>query len=409
MGMKVTNKYSGYSFVLLAGIGVSNIGDWIYLIAFNLIILDMTGSPLAVAVLYLLKPLAALFTNIWAGSLIDRLNKRSLMVWLDIIRAILVGMLPLCTSLSVIYSVVLLINMASAVFQPTSLSYITKLIPSADRNTFNSLRSLVDSGAFLIGPAVAGLLFMVSSPTTAVYLNGLSFLCSALLTILMPNLESGWRIKAGEKLLAFSVVRTDWKIVKEFSRHHHYVVLIYFLFSCVIVMTAAIDSLEAAFAKDVLRLTNQSYGLLVSIAGGGTIVGSVINTLISRRSNPFILMGSGSLFLSIGYLCFAFSDSFLIAALGFFVLSFSLAFANTGFYTFIQNNIPVQVMGRFSSIYGLVEAVLVILLTAAFGLLAHLVSIQLIVIAGASLLFILTIILCYQCQRSSVASQSSVG
>lgn len=38
-----------YSLLLLGGIGISNIGGWVYLIALNLIILNETGSPLAFA------------------------------------------------------------------------------------------------------------------------------------------------------------------------------------------------------------------------------------------------------------------------------------------------------------------------------------------------------------------------
>ena len=68
-----------YPLLLLAGIGISNVGGWIYLIALNLIVLDEWGSPLAVVILYVLKPVAALLTNGWAGSLIDRVNKRNLM------------------------------------------------------------------------------------------------------------------------------------------------------------------------------------------------------------------------------------------------------------------------------------------------------------------------------------------
>jgi len=70
-----------YPCLLLFGIGTSNIGDWIYLIALNVMMLDMTNSPLAVSGLYMIKPLAALCTNIWSGSLIDRINKRKLMMF----------------------------------------------------------------------------------------------------------------------------------------------------------------------------------------------------------------------------------------------------------------------------------------------------------------------------------------
>ena len=62
-------------------------------------VLAKTGSPLAVAILYILIPVATLVTDVWAGSLIDRLNKRTLMITLDNIRACLIFCLPFVDSL----------------------------------------------------------------------------------------------------------------------------------------------------------------------------------------------------------------------------------------------------------------------------------------------------------------------
>ncbi len=77
------NKWK-YPAILLTGIGIANIGDWIYLIALNLIVLNETQSPMAVVLLYLLKPAAGMVVNAWSGSLIDRVNKRNLMIILDL-------------------------------------------------------------------------------------------------------------------------------------------------------------------------------------------------------------------------------------------------------------------------------------------------------------------------------------
>lgn len=49
--------------LLLAGIGISNIGAWVYLISLNLMIFAETGSALAMAILYILAPVAAICTN----------------------------------------------------------------------------------------------------------------------------------------------------------------------------------------------------------------------------------------------------------------------------------------------------------------------------------------------------------
>jgi MFS family permease len=380
------------SLLLLLSIGLSNVGAWIFLIALNLIVLDETGSALAVGILYVLKPLAALCTNAWAGSLIDRLNKRRLMVILDVFRAVLVAVLPFISSLLLVYAVVFVINMGSAVFYPASMAYMTKLIPRKKRQRFNALRSLVDSGAFIVGPAIAGVLFIVGTPETAIFLNGAALLLSGVVTLFLPDVERG--AFEGPKKLSLDMIKEDLRVVWRFSLRRIYVMVVYFLFSCMLVLTAAVDSLEAAFSKEVLDLSNSTYGYLVSIAGAGYLAGAVVNTVIADKVRDVKLIAFGSVLVSAGYLVYSVSGGFKGAAIGFLLLSFSLAFAQTGFDTFIQERIPVKVMGRVSSVYGWIEGVLVIAATILIGAGAQLMSIRGVVAGGSLIMAAVTILLC---------------
>ncbi|WP_209976431.1 MFS transporter [Paenibacillus eucommiae] len=388
--------------MLLFGIGVSNIGAWIYFIALNLMVLNMTHSPLAVAALYMSRPLATLFTNLWSGSLIDRLNKRNLMVFLDVFRAILIGMLPWFSSIWCIYILVILINMAGSIFGPASTTYITKLIPAEQRPRFNSLNSLINSGAFLIGPAIAGLLFLVGSPIFAIYINAVALFVSGVITYLMPNLEKRTPIDIPGKKISLELIKKDWSIVFQFYRSYVYVMIICFLFgSLMVVMASAVDSLEASFAQLVLYLSESDYGILVSIAGAGIIVGAMVNTLIVKKIAISVMIGVGALGVCLGYIIYAFSDSFYIAAVGFFVLAFFLAFVNTGFTTFYQNNIPVDVMGRVGSLNEFFFAIGIIITTAILGVAAELFSIQIVVIAAVLVMLLLGVALCVCILRPS--------
>lgn len=368
-------------FIMLMAIGIANIGAWIYLIALNLLVLEMTGgSALAVAGLYLMHPASALLTNLWGGTLIDRMNKRSILVALDVFRAMLIGTLPFFTSLPAIYLMVFLIGMGSSIFQPASTTYITMLLDPSQRKRFNSFRSLMDSGAFLVGPAAAGLLFLIGTPSFALYINAAALLISALLTLLLPNLEKEHPIR---EPFSVHLLIIDWRIVKEFSRQNLGVMAVYLVFSSFLVMIAALDSLEAAFSITVLGLSEQQYGLLVSLAGLGIIAGSIVVWIGANQFPAAFLMASGSVLTAVGYLLYAVSSSFEGAASGFLVLAFFLAFANTGFQTYIQDNIPVAVMGRVISVYGLLEAAFLIVLTMLAGAAAELFSIRPVIICGS--------------------------
>ncbi|MCR8849449.1 MFS transporter [Rossellomorea sp. SC111] len=377
--------------LLLSGIGISSIGGWIYLIALNLIVLDEWGSPVAVVMLYVLKPVATLFTNGWAGSLIDRVNKRNLMAALDFFRAVLIAMLPFVSAEWWMYAIVLFINMGSAIFYPASMAYITTLIPRGNRQRFNALRGLIGSGAFLIGPGVAGLMFMLGTPTFALYINALALLLSGMITLFLPKLADGGPVHISG--INWEMVKADWRVVWGFSKKASYVMVLYVLFTCILVMTAVIDSLEAAFSKEVLQLSNSTYGYLVSIAGGGFVLGSLLNAALSHKLHHMHLMGVGSVVVSLGYIMYAFSYDFMTAAIGFTLLSFALAFATTGFETFYQEHIPVDIMGRVGSLYGLLEGVLVIILTILIGVGAEVVSVRTAVVAGSMVMLGVTLVL----------------
>lgn len=403
-----------YPALLLFGIGTANFGAWIYLIAINLIVLEMTHSPFAVAGLYMVKPLASVITNAWAGSMIDRMNKRNLMIALDIFRAIMIALLPFASSLWLIYALVLLINVASSIFEPASFTYITKLIPSEHRQRFNALRSLIDSGAFLIGPAIAGILFMLGTPAAAIFINAGALFISGLVTMALPNLDKNITAEENTAKLSWSTIREDWKVVIVFSRKQNFIMLLFFLFNCLMVMSAAVDSQEASFAKSVLSLTDSEYGFLVSIAGAGIVGGAIVNAIFAEKLSVSLLIGIGSLMVAVGYLIYAFSSVFHVAAAGFFILAFALAFANTGFQTFTQDHIPVEIMGRLISIYALFEALLTIIFTAILGVIAQMISIRIAVISAVCLMFGIALLVFIWCiyrekQKEYAFKQVSAG
>lgn len=382
--------------LLLGAIGIANIGEWIYMIALHLLIFQETGSVLAVTAVYMLRPAAALLTNSWSGSLIDRLNQRKVMISLDISRAILIACIPfalLSGHLLTLYVMVFLIQMAQAMFHPASMVYMTGLIPANNRKRFNAIRSLLQSGGFLLGPAAAGLLFLIGTPVFSIYINAICLFVSALLTMCLPNLL---KQDADQKRFSLSMLKEDAKLVLRFSLTSRQVMAVYLLFSAAItVLPTAIDSLETAFAKEVLLLTDTQYGLLVSIAGVGIIAGAGLNSVIVERLPVSIMLGIGSLFVACGYFIYAFSSTLFAAAVGFFILAFFLAFANTGFMTFYQTNIPVEVMGRVASFYALVEAILTIMMTGFSGGLAHVLSIRTSVVTGCVCMLLVCLLLCF--------------
>ncbi|MGI1822534.1 MFS transporter [Exiguobacterium sp. TRN 1102] len=135
-------------------------------------------------------------------------------------------------------------------------------------------------------------------------------------------------------------------------------------------------------------LSESRYGFLVSIAGIGIIVGSLINSRWSHRLSLSFCIGFGAIMTPVGYLLFAGSSSFTMASIGFFILTFALAFANTGFLSFYQHQVPIEIMGRFSGVINVAESLFVILLTFGIGLLAEMVGIRPVYLAFSIVFFL---------------------
>lgn len=380
-----------YPLMLLGGIGISNVGGWVYLIALNLIILNDTGSPLAIAFLYILGPIATMCSNTWAGSLIDRVNTRQLLIGLDFFRALCIALIPFLPSLTYVYIIVFIINMGSAIFEPTSMVYMTKLIPEEYRQRFNALRSFINSCGSLIGPAIAGILFWMGTPYTAIYVNAVALFFSALIIMMLPNINTINKLLERQRF-TWDMIKNDFKVVFNFSKDYTYVTKIYLLFSGTTIFMTAIDSLEAAFAKGVLLISDTDYGFLLSVFGTGIIIGSTINSVFSKQLAVNILIGFGTISTSIGYIIFYSSSGFFSAAPGVFLIGFAVTFANTGYLTFYQKYIPVKMMGRFVSIFSVVEAGFIVALTILIGLASELTSIRPVGLIGSFAFFLLGVL-----------------
>lgn len=258
---------------LITSMFFASIGEWIYFIALNIRVLDLTDSAFAVSGLYLIMPIAMLLTNSWTGSVVDRINIKRLLFVLSSIRAVFVICIVFLTDLWLIYSLSLLLQMAASIHHITEMVYITRLIPKEEQKQFNGWRSLAQSSGFVIGPSIAGGLFIIGSVETAIAVNGIILLFLAIIYTLLPTTKA---IETN-KCISFNTFVEDWQITIKFALKHRYVAVIFLINSLFIVIITSIDSLEAAFSIQILQLSEASYGVLVTVAGIGFIMGSLVN------------------------------------------------------------------------------------------------------------------------------------
>lgn len=379
------------SYLLLFGLGISTLGDFIYLVAINVLVLNLTGSAAAVAGLWIIGPLTSMFTKFWSGSLIDRMNIRRIMIGTDLLRAVIVAIIPFLNYIWLIYASLIILSIAKSFFGPASITYITNVVTPKERKQFNSFRSLITSGAFLIGPAISGMLLLFFTVHLSIWINSFSFVLSAVMLFLLPNINKEVTVKSATKL-NLSMLRDDWNEVIQFSKKNIYVVQVYFLAQFFMVIALGMDSQEIVFTQRVLGLSETDFGLLISITGVGSVLGATTVSMIAKRLSIKSLMCIGYLMVSLGYLIYAFSFSFWSVAIGFIILGFFNSFSNTGFMTFYQNNVPVKTIGRISSIYGIFQSFLQVIFILVIGFTGDVIPVRYSIIAASTLMLIVSLL-----------------
>ncbi|WP_010494207.1 MFS transporter [Paenibacillus elgii] len=390
--------------LLIFGLGFSNLGNWIYFVAINIMVLNITGSATALAGLFVIRPIAMLVTNFWSGSIIDRINVRKLMIFVDVIRGILIGLILFAPSLIVIYALMFVINLFGSFFGPSSSVYITKLIPTEKRQRFNSLISMTNSSAFLLGPAISGLLIMTVGVHFCIVFNAISFIVCAFIIFLLPDVENNSDHARGK--ISFHLLASDLRTVVKFAKSSTFFISIYILFQAAALIGYAIDSQEAAFIKMVLKLSDMDYGNIISITGVGSLLGAFLAALTSQKISYRWFMSYGILLTTFFYILFYASSSFMTAALSFALLGFFMSFASAGYAACFQNHVPPEMMGRFASIADMIQGTIQIMITLLVGLLADLISLRLSCLLFAGFACLLCILLCLKMLAPSSKSEN---
>lgn len=194
----------------LASYVLSLLGNSIAAIALPLIVLQSTGSPLGAGVVAAATALPAVVAGLFMGVVIDRINRRTSSVVTDLISAAAIAALPivdLVTDLNVGWFV--LFGILGSLGDVPGMTARETLLPAIVRHGRLSaerligLREGLGAVAFLIGPAIAGVLLTLFSGSTVLWITAATSAAAALTTLLLPR--SVGRLPEGEPLAAVSV------------------------------------------------------------------------------------------------------------------------------------------------------------------------------------------------------------
>ena len=168
--------------LLYIGQTISQLGDWFNSVAVFALLLDLTGSATAVAWMMIVQFMPVAVVGPLAGVVVDRVDRRRLMIIADLLRGVLIFGLLLVRSVDhvwIAYVVMALTVSATAFFEPARTATIPNLTTAAELMPANALSSATWSAMLAIGASAGGLVTAVAGRNAAFVVNALSFFASA--------------------------------------------------------------------------------------------------------------------------------------------------------------------------------------------------------------------------------------
>lgn len=167
----------------------SQIGEGLNKVALLWFVYELTGSAMKMTMVGLLQTIPPLVFGPLIGVYLDRLPKKAVMVWVDLVRALLTVLIPVLYALDTLsieglYGLVFLTSVVSTVFGPALVSAVPLLVRPSELMSANALIQGTSNIGMLLGPAISGIMIALIDAENVLFVNSATFLISAF--CLMP-------------------------------------------------------------------------------------------------------------------------------------------------------------------------------------------------------------------------------
>ena len=328
---------------LWIGQGASFVGDAVSMVALVVLVVQVTGSASAVGGALVARLLPTIASPL-AGVIADRVDRRIVLVASDLARAVLVLGLVFARDLATIYVLVFLMGLARTVFNPTVRAAFPSVVGGGDLTRANALISGTFSTSIMVGPALGGLLVASIGVDAAFLADAVTYLVSAILlsTVPLPHPRRESEEEAG--------------FVRELRSGFGYLLgtrvplaIVVGAFLTILTINATVPA-EVFLAKETFGAGDVGYGLLVSLWGGGMVLGSAMMAVLGNRIN-LVLLYFLSIFVGASALVgTGLAPAFILALGALTVEGAATGIDNVATDTILQKRVPEAFLGRVFSI-----------------------------------------------------------
>lgn len=333
--------------LLWTGQTVSSFGNHVQGIAMPFQLLALGASPLQLGIAVAVDTLSSVAFLLVGGAVADRVARRTLIIASDLVGGCVVAVVALLSAsnqlrIEHIYLARVVLGAADAFLRPAYTAIIADLVPGDVLRAGNAARLLGRSLARIAGPAVGGVAVALGGPALAFGINALTFVFS-FATLMLAN--------PARRVLASSVsllrdIREGFKYV--FSVRWLWTTTLYFM---VVNFAYAGQSgvMTPLLVRDVLAGNAETFGVIMSAYGVGTILASIVIAQLAIR-RPGKVMFAFELVAGVAVLAIGLLPIFPAVVVLMALTGIGLASSTVIWEALLQRHVPEQMLGRVASI-----------------------------------------------------------
>jgi predicted MFS family arabinose efflux permease len=358
---------------LWSATALSNLGDGIRAAAFPLLVASLTSDPVLVAGVAVVGQLPGLLFGLVAGVLADRVNRRALVLAMDISRAVLlIGLVALIgtghAALSAVYVVVFASGLASVLRDTTAGTLLPSIVAKDQLDRANGRMVTAEiAGNEFAGPPLGGYLFGVAVALPFAVNSGTLAIAAALVASIPAMLPPRTAADGPRRPHLIADLRTGlgWLLRQR-------QVLAVPATSVALVMTdSAWFTLLVLYLRDVLGLPGFWFGIMLAIGAVGGLAGALVAARVGRVIGLRWTIVSSLLVAAAGQLALGVTSSTPVTAIVLATSSLVFAVWNVAARTLVQRQTPLAMLGRINSINSTVITAASILGALLGGVVAH--------------------------------------
>ena len=366
----------GRDFRLLLTAGtISNVGDGIDSAALPLLAAALTEDPALFAGVAMATRLPWLLFALQAGALADRLDRRRLMITVNLVRTLLLGVLGAAVLLDaatiwLLYGVSFGLGTAEVLFDTSAQAFLPRIVERDDLERANGLQMGLETVANqFVGPPLGGLLFAAAA-ALPILLDAGTFLVAAGLLALVtasagraavrpgsaaptdsqPGADPD-AVSGGDEPAGPSTVRQDVVEGMRWLRRHTLLRSLAVLLGLMNGSTMLFFSIYALFALQVLGLDEVGFGLLLTASAAGSVLASVTAArIIDRFGRGPVLWSTLLASVAVPLVQGATSSPWVVAGAA-VVFGISAVLWNVITVSLRQSIIPDHLLGRVNAVY----------------------------------------------------------